>query len=91
VKTWFVGVWTLVARRMIGPGEEITYDYATSESSPTFRIDACNCGTALCRGTVTHSDYLDLPELQARYGDHVLPYLHRALAARLAVREPEPV
>lgn len=80
--TWFVDAWTLVARRPIAAGEEITYDYATGESAPWFRIDPCTCGTALCRGVIGPTDYVDSPALQARYGEHVLPYL-RQRAARL--------
>jgi uncharacterized protein len=81
---WFVDPWTIVARRAIAAGDEITYDYATSESSPDFGFEHCNCGTALCRGTIGSTDYVDSPTLQERYGDHVLPYLRRRLAARQA-------
>ena len=43
------GVRTLVARRTIQPGEEITYDWAMSEAE----VDAvCLCRTAACRGLV---------------------------------------
>lgn len=48
---------TLVARRRIEKGEEITFDYAMTEEEMTpFR---CGCGSVVCRGTVT--GFLDLP------------------------------
>ena len=78
---WFLDAWTMSARRAITAGEEITYDYATSESAPDFLIDPCTCGTRLCRGTIRHTDFLAAPELQERYGDHVLPYLRRRVTA----------
>lgn len=81
---WYVDAWTMVSRRRIEPGEEITYDYATSESSPGFKLDPCRCGAWCCRGVVGPSDYVDSPELQARYGEHVLPYLRRRAAAQAA-------
>jgi hypothetical protein len=40
---------TLVARRTIHPGEEITYDWAMTE----VEVEAvCLCGTAACRGLI---------------------------------------
>jgi hypothetical protein len=64
----------LVARRDIEAGEEVTSDYATSTG-----IDyalTCNCGAAICRGTITGDDWR-LPELQQRYGEHWVPALLR--------------
>lgn len=54
-----------VALRDIAAGEEITRDYATTETHFN-RVAQCGCGSASCRGTVTRSDW-KLPELQARY------------------------
>ena len=88
--TWYADTWTLVARRPIGPGEEITYDYATSETSPEFLIDPCRCGTARCRGAVGPTDYVDSSALQELYGDHVLPYLKlRALRLQASTQLTE--
>jgi hypothetical protein len=85
--TWFVDAWTLVARRPIASGDEITYDYATSESAPWFSLDPCLCGTALCRGAVGPTDYRDSPMLQQRYGEHVLPYLRGHVGAPQAAAQ----
>ena len=43
---------TLVARRDIAAGEEITSDYATMTDNPSWRM-TCNCGAADCRRVVT--------------------------------------
>ncbi|MEV1167955.1 SET domain-containing protein [Nonomuraea sp. NPDC049784] len=70
---WWVGPYTLAARRDLGAGEEVTNDYATSTAAPGFSME-CRCGTALCRGRVSGADWRR-PELQERYGDHWVPAL----------------
>lgn len=57
-----------IAFRDIEPGEEITYDYATTETHFD-RVPNCLCGTARCRKTITGQDW-QLPELQHRYPPH---------------------
>lgn len=69
---------TVVAMRDIAPGEEITYDYATSDGS-AYDEFACRCGAASCRGRVSGDDWRR-PELQSRYRGWFSPYL----AARIA-------
>lgn len=52
-----------VARRLIESGEEITFDYDTTEvDSIPFK---CDCGSANCRGTIDGSGWKD-PEFQQR-------------------------
>eukprot|EP01124_Arcella_intermedia_P001429 TRINITY_DN1077_c0_g1_i1.p1 TRINITY_DN1077_c0_g1~~TRINITY_DN1077_c0_g1_i1.p1 ORF type:complete len:164 (-),score=9.78 TRINITY_DN1077_c0_g1_i1:97-588(-) len=73
--TWWDDETTLSARRDILPGEEITYDYGTSESDETeLGLCGCLCGSAQCRGSISGRDHL-LPELIERYGSHIQPYL----------------
>lgn len=56
------GTATLFALRAIRPGEEITYDYATTVDESF----TCACGANDCRGAV--SDFFALPRtVQARY------------------------
>lgn len=70
------GQMTLVALRDIMPGEELTLDYAMSEShQPDF---LCECRSPTCRGTVRQTDYL-LPELQKRYEGYFSPYLTKQM------------
>lgn len=70
---WFEDKDVIVAMRDIAKGEELFYDYALSESNDFIQLD-CLCGSAQCRGRVTGKDYR-LPELQARYGRHFMPYI----------------
>lgn len=69
---------TMIASRDIQPGEEITYDYATTEITIPFEFE-CRCGTPACRHHVTNLDYL-IPSWQARYGDFLPPHTLRAIA-----------
>jgi len=74
-----VGANTLVARRDLVVGDEVTYDYATSDANPHLGF-LCRCGAANCRGRVTGDDWSD-PHLQAVYGEAFSPYLLRRIRA----------
>lgn len=67
--TWWADDDTMIARRDIQPGEELTYDYATTEVTIPFEMD-CRCSSANCRGRVSNRDYLN-PEWQARFGTNL--------------------
>ena len=73
-RVWMANKTTVVARRDIQDGEEITGDYTVWESDPAYVVDPCMCGSALCRGRFTGDDWR-VPELQARYHGHFLPYI----------------
>lgn len=79
--TWFEfdheayvdGPGVMTARRDIAAGEELTFDYATSEGA----FDqpwVCCCGSTTCRGTVRGCDW-KRADLQERYEGHFMPYL----------------
>lgn len=70
---WWSDGLTLVARRDIAAGEEVTNDYGTSSGEADFRMP-CRCGSPLCRSVVTGRDWCR-PELQVRYGRHWTPEL----------------
>lgn len=72
-----VGNVLLVSRRDILPGEEITFDYAMSDSTDYDEFD-CQCGTLECRGRITGNDWTN-PELQDRYDGHFSAYLQRKI------------
>ena len=62
------------ALRPIGPGEELTTDYATFESEIRHMPGACLCGSPGCRGKVT--GYRGLPEARrAAFGPYIADYL----------------
>jgi SET domain-containing protein len=79
---WWVNRVTLVARRPIAAGDELTNDYGTSSGVPEFQM-ACNCGTALCRGAITGEDWRR-DELIERYGNHWAPALLERIRAQRA-------
>jgi uncharacterized protein len=76
---WMADNVTVVARRDIQPGEELTGDYAVWEGHPEYRLEGCRCGSPLCRTTITGNDWM-LPDLQERYAGHFIPYLNARVA-----------
>ncbi len=68
----------LVAMRPIAVGEEITFDYAMSDSS-SFDEFACACGAPNCRGQVSGNDW-QRPELWKRYDGYFSAYLQRKIS-----------
>jgi hypothetical protein len=70
---------TLVARRDIGPGEEVTTDYACWTDSQDWKM-ACNCGAVNCRGVIRGQDWR-LPALQESYRGHWPAFLAGKIAA----------
>ncbi len=74
-----VGATILVAMRDIEVGEELSFDYATCDTSDydEFR---CACELPSCREIITGIDWLR-PELQQKYAGWFSPYLARRIAA----------
>jgi SET domain-containing protein len=62
----------IVAMRNIKKGDEITIDYAMTESS-TFKIN-CQCSSKKCRKTITGNDWKN-PVLQKKYKNYFSNYL----------------
>ena len=73
---WLDQGFSLLARREIGIGEELTIDYATMTADPRWRM-ACLCGSVNCRGMVRGDDW-KLPDVQARYVGHFAPGIDRS-------------
>ncbi len=69
----------LIAMYDIRVGEELTYDYATSDTSNYDEFE-CACGSNNCRGHVTGNDW-QIPELQSRYQKSFSPYIQRKIKA----------
>jgi hypothetical protein len=78
---WMEDEVTLVARREIGAGEELTADYALWEMDREWisRFQ-CRCGSGACRGILRGRDY-ESPELQRRYAGHFHPVLMARILA----------
>ena len=70
----FAGNTVLVAMRDIGPGEELTTDYALFDDHD--EVMECGCGTPSCRGTISGKDW-QRQDLQRRYGRYFSSYLLR--------------
>jgi hypothetical protein len=67
----------LTAIRDIKPNEEITFDYAFSES---FMDELqCNCGSPQCRKKITQDDW-KLKNLQDKYAEYFSPYLKNKIS-----------
>ncbi len=73
----------LVAMRDISPGEQLTYDFAMTDGDD-YDAFSCNCGSSLCRGSVTGQDWV-LPQLQLRYRGHFSPYLARRISNLVSI------
>jgi len=69
----------VVALRDVAPGEELTYDYATSDASDYDEF-ACRCGAPRCRGVVRGTDWRD-PAIQARYEGFFTSYVEARIRA----------
>jgi hypothetical protein len=76
---WMLDEVTLVARREIEPGEELTADYALWEAEEGWVCRwECRCGSSRCRGRVTGQDWRSR-ELQERYRGHFSPFIERRI------------
>jgi uncharacterized protein len=74
---WLADEVTLVARRGITAGEELTVDYATMTVAP-WQME-CRCGAGRCRGVVTGDDWRR-PDLQERYAGRFSPFVDARIA-----------
>ncbi len=78
--SWMSDAFTIIARRTIIAGEEITADYALWETNESFVSTwKCNCGSVGCRGEVRGKDWRN-PELQKRYRGHFSPLINKRIA-----------
>ena len=76
---WMRDEVTVVARRDIAAGEELTQDYALFTTSPTWSMKSCRCGTPVCRKEITGNDW-QLPDVQERYRDHFSPFINERIS-----------
>lgn len=74
---WYLDKDLIATRRDIRKGEELVYDYATSQANEKMNMK-CDCGTAECRGNIRGDDWM-LESLQRKYGEHWLPFIRRKI------------
>lgn len=82
---WLEDEVTLVAKRDIQPGEELTFDYATCITESLNKYDhelpfECHCGSPLCRKIITDQDW-KRKDLQSRYKGHFSPHINQRIKA----------
>lgn len=83
----FLDAITVVSKRSIARGEEITVDYAYWEGDESWRLRSiCNCGALGCRSKVTGSDWRER-FLREDLLLWATPFIRRRVAALLAVLE----
>ncbi|HBI17317.1 MAG TPA: hypothetical protein DDY52_04205 [Candidatus Moranbacteria bacterium] len=71
---WFLNDVTLVAKWDINAGEEITYDYSTTEIDPVYAEEwECSCGSSNCRGGISPVDCLN-KDFQELHKGHLPSY-----------------
>jgi SET domain-containing protein len=82
----FEDAFTLIARRDIAPGDEVTLDYALFEANEAFLAEwRCACGAETCRRRVTGRDWRR-GDVQARYTGYFTPLLEKRIARLSAQR-----
>ena len=74
---WWEGYGTLVAHRDIDAGEEVTYDYVTTNIQLNYEMK-CTCGSPTCRGVFSNNDYLRT-DFQNRFGNHLPQHVLNAI------------
>jgi len=68
---WWGSDTTLIARRDIKTGEEITYDYSSSDVEPDWVAKwECSCGAKNCRKRIKNKDCLRA-DFQKLHGEHL--------------------
>ena len=76
---WMADEVTVVARRDIAAGEELTIDYALQSGLPVDLLgQPCRCASPACRGVITGNDW-QRKELQERYQGHFSPFLNERI------------
>lgn len=75
----------IIALRNISVGEELTFDYGTTDGGDYDEFD-CACGTDSCRGTVSGNDWRRT-DVRERHGAMFSPYLLRRMITARNGRE----
>jgi len=79
--TWLIDEVTIVAKRDIGAGEEITLDQGTwnfEDKTYTDNEELCSCGAKNCRKILTENDW-KIPSVQEKYKGHFHPLIQKMI------------
>lgn len=80
---WMIEPNSLISRREIKKGEELTADYALWEADEKFVSPwICKCGSVNCRGKITGTDWRK-PKLQDLYWGHFSPLINHRIGKLL--------
>jgi hypothetical protein len=81
--TWLTDEVTLIARRDIEPGEEITLDQGTWNVEDAYIEDRepCSCSAMTCRRMLTEEDW-QRADVQKEYAGHLHPMIQALMRAR---------
>ena len=76
---WMRDEVTMVARRNITAGEELTIDYSLCGGLPGDVLGKpCHCGSPVCRRIITGNDW-QRKDVQERYQGHFSPFLNERI------------
>ena len=76
---WMEDAYTLIARKYIKSGEEITADYALWEADENYISKwECSCGSIDCRKKITGKDWR-INKIQEKYKDHFSPLINKRI------------
>ncbi len=79
--TWLINEVTIVSKRDIETGEEITLDQGTwnfEDSEYTDDKEPCFCGANDCRKVLTENDW-KIPSVQEKYKSHFHPIIQKMI------------
>ncbi len=80
---WMKDAFTLIARRPIKAGEELTVDYVLFTADEAYIAKwVCACHKKKCRTQVTGRDWR-IKDLQISYKDHFTPMINRRIARNI--------
>jgi SET domain-containing protein len=81
--TWMADDVTLVTRRDIETGEEVTVDYALFTTQSNWMLDTrCRCGSPHCRRIISGDDWRR-EDVQERYRNHFSPFINRRIERQM--------
>jgi hypothetical protein len=76
--SWMKDEITIVARRDIPKGEEVTVDYSLFTTDSNWTLKECQCDSPLCRHIPSANDW-KVKAVQNQYANHFSPYINERI------------